>query len=52
MIIRMWHGWTTPENADVYEELLMTEIFPGIGLLRCDIGYEVEFVTQAPKMRC
>jgi hypothetical protein len=30
MIARMWHGWTTPENADVYENLLKTEIFPGI----------------------
>ena len=30
MIARIWHGWTTPENADVYENLLKTEIFPGI----------------------
>lgn len=30
MISRIWHGWTTPANADVYEELLRTEIFPGI----------------------
>jgi hypothetical protein len=30
MIARLWHGWTTPENADVYENLLKTEIFPGI----------------------
>lgn len=27
---RIWHGWTTPENADAYETLLRTEIFPGI----------------------
>ena len=27
---RIWHGWTTPENADAYEDLLRTEIFPGI----------------------
>lgn len=27
---RIWHGWTTPENADAYEALLKTEIFPGI----------------------
>ena len=56
MIIRVWHGWTTPENADVYENLLKTEIFPGIAaknipgyqaieLLRRDAGDEVEFVT-------
>lgn len=30
MIVRIWHGWTTPENADVYETLLKEEIFPGI----------------------
>jgi antibiotic biosynthesis monooxygenase (ABM) superfamily enzyme len=57
MIIRVWHGWTTPENADVYETLLKTEIFPGIAakgipgyrgieLLRRDIGGVVEFITQ------
>lgn len=30
MIVRIWHGWTTLENAPVYEALLRTEIFPGI----------------------
>lgn len=30
MIARVWHGWTVPENADRYETLLKTEIFPGI----------------------
>jgi heme-degrading monooxygenase HmoA len=56
MISRIWHGWTTPENADVYEELLKSEIFVGIGkrqiegyrgihLLQRDAGDEVEFVT-------
>jgi len=56
MISRIWHGWTTPANADVYERLLRTEIFPGIlarkvagfhdiQLLRRDAGAEVEFVT-------
>jgi heme-degrading monooxygenase HmoA len=56
MISRIWHGWTTSENADVYEELLKREIVVGIGerqiegyrgihLLRQDMGDEVEFVT-------
>jgi hypothetical protein len=26
MIIRIWHGWTTPQNADAYEALLRKEI--------------------------
>ena len=30
MIGRMWHGWTTPQNADKYEKLLKEEIFSGI----------------------
>jgi len=30
MIARIWHGWTTIENADRYETLLKDEIFPGI----------------------
>ena len=56
MISRIWHGWTTPENADRYESLLKTEIFPGIlarkiagfrrsELLRRALEREVEFIT-------
>jgi antibiotic biosynthesis monooxygenase (ABM) superfamily enzyme len=56
MIIRIWHGWTTPQNADAYEALLKEEIFvgiqdrrirgyKGIELLRRDVGDEVEFIT-------
>jgi heme-degrading monooxygenase HmoA len=56
MIARLWHGWTTPANADTYETLLKTEIFPGIAarqiagyhgiqLLRQAAGDEVEFIT-------
>ncbi len=30
MICRVWHGWTTPANADPYEQLLRSEIFAGI----------------------
>ena len=55
-IKRIWHGWTTPENADAYERLLHDEVFPGIEakniagyrsieLLRRDLDGEVEFVT-------
>jgi hypothetical protein len=56
MISRIWHGWTTPANAEAYEALLESEIFVGIQnrqiagyrgiqLFRRDIGEEVEFVT-------
>jgi antibiotic biosynthesis monooxygenase (ABM) superfamily enzyme len=56
MILRIWHGYTTPENADAYEALLKQEVFYGIEdkalpgfssieLLRRELGDEVEFVT-------
>lgn len=56
MIARIWHGWTTPQNADKYEALLKEEIFVGIQdrrirgfksiqLLRREVNGEVEFIT-------
>jgi len=56
MISRIWHGWTTRENAEAYENLLRSEIFTGIAnrsiqgyrgihLLRRDAAEEVEFIT-------
>lgn len=56
MISRIWHGWTTSQNADTYETLLKEEIFvgiqdrqirgfKGIQLLRREVNDEVEFVT-------
>jgi heme-degrading monooxygenase HmoA len=56
MVSRVWHGWTTPANADAYEALLKGEIFTGIQdrqiagyrgiqLFRRSLDAEVEFVT-------
>ncbi|MEK7761789.1 MAG: antibiotic biosynthesis monooxygenase [Nitrospirota bacterium] len=56
MICRIWHGWTTEADADAYERLLRSEIFPSIirrkisgfqaiDLLRGSVPEEVEFVT-------
>lgn len=54
MISRVWHGWTTRDNADAYERLLREEVLPGIHrvrgfkgaqVLRRDVSHEVEFVT-------
>ena len=28
MITRLWRGWTTPDKATAYENLLRSEIFP------------------------
>ena len=56
MIGRVWHGWTSRENAAAYEELLRSEILPAIEgrgirgltgeqLMKRDVREEVEFVT-------
>ncbi len=29
-IKRIWHGWTSLENADICENLLEDTVFPGI----------------------
>jgi hypothetical protein len=55
-IKRIWHGWTTKENADKYQNILSKEVLPGIEakkipgynqieVLRIDLEDEVEFVT-------
>jgi antibiotic biosynthesis monooxygenase (ABM) superfamily enzyme len=54
VIARLWHGWTSPEDAAAYEEFLRTTMFPsmhqvdgflGADLLRREDGDEVAFVT-------
>lgn len=54
MIARIWHGYTSLENADQYENLLRHDVLPGIGrvngykgaqLLRRNLSDEVEFIT-------
>lgn len=56
MIARIWHGWTRPQDAKAYEDMLRNEIFPGIAQRKIK-GYqgaelfidegsaETEFVT-------
>jgi len=56
MISRVWHGYTSPSNAEKYETLLKNEIFTGIKnrkitgyigiqLFRRSLDNEVEFIT-------
>ncbi len=56
MICRIWHGFTTAENADAYERIVRDEVIPGIeamkvlgfrhiDLMRRESGDGVEFVT-------
>lgn len=55
-IKRIWHGWTTKENADKYQNILNKEVLPGIEaknipgyrkieVLRNELETEVEFIT-------
>jgi len=55
-IKRIWRGWTSFENADIYRALLKDTIFPliasknisgykSIELFRRDLETEVEFTT-------
>lgn len=54
MIARVWHGYTSPANADAYEAMLTPELLPGLSsakgfrgsyLLRRPADDEVEFIT-------
>lgn len=55
-IKRIWHGWTSPENAEAYWTVLRETVIPGIEakripgyrgieVLRRDRDSEVEFMT-------
>jgi hypothetical protein len=57
-VARVWRGWTTVENADAYEAIVVSEVFPAIlerripGLVRVQatraddvVDGEVEFIT-------
>ncbi|MFD1882962.1 hypothetical protein [Paracoccus pacificus] len=56
MISRIWHGYTTPENAEKYQAIVTDEVIPGIlemhipgferiELFRKDRDTDVEFIT-------
>ena len=54
MIARHWRGWTAPDNANNYEDLLRNTVLPGLKqiagyrggyVLRRTVGAEVEFVV-------
>ncbi len=56
MICRIWHGYTTHENADAYERVVRNMVIPGIearsipgfvsiDLIKRRLEHEVEFMT-------
>ena len=54
MIARIWHGFSSLDDADQYQKMLREDVLPGIGrvtgykgaqLLRKNHSGEVEFIT-------
>jgi heme-degrading monooxygenase HmoA len=56
MIARIWHGWTTEDDAETYEKYIREDVFPGIEargiegyrgyqLFKLSTGDEVEYMT-------
>lgn len=56
MIARIWHGWTTHENAEAYHRVLTEEVIPQIEsykmegyrkieVLQRELDDEIEFIT-------
>jgi len=43
MIARHWRGWTKPENADAYEDLLKRKVLPGLEKID---GYQGGYVFR------
>ena len=48
-IIRTWKGWTTLENAPVYEDMLINEVFPAVKKKGVDGLEKVSISTMKKK---
>ncbi|MFN2315353.1 MAG: antibiotic biosynthesis monooxygenase [Gemmatimonadales bacterium] len=46
MVCRIWSGWTTEDNADAYEQLLLDEIAPGIVAKRLSGFREMQVLRE------
>ena len=49
MISRLWHGWTSPDNADAYEKLIRQTIFPGIAGRQIEGFHRIELLRRPPR---
>jgi len=47
-IKRIWHGWTTPENADEYEATVRQVVAPGIEAMNIE-GYRGLELLRGPE---
>ena len=48
-IIRTWRGWTTIENASIYEDMLVNEVFPAVKKKGVEGLEKVSISTQEKK---
>jgi len=48
-IIRTWKGWTTLENAPIYEDMLINEVFPTVKKNGIDGLEKVSISTKEKK---
>lgn len=48
-IIRTWKGWTTLENAHVYEDMLINEVFPAVKKKGVDGLEKISISTKIKK---
>jgi heme-degrading monooxygenase HmoA len=46
MIARIWHGWTTPENADAYYKVLTEQVIPQIESYKMEGYRKIEVLRQ------
>jgi heme-degrading monooxygenase HmoA len=45
VIVRLWHGWTRPEDAEAYEEYVLGKVFPS--MREIDGFIDAELVRRA-----
>ena len=48
-IIRTWKGWTTLENAPIYEDMLINEVFPAVKRKGVDGLEKISISTSSKK---
>jgi len=51
MIARIWHGWTIPENSDIYEMMLKSAIFVNIQKHGMRVFYKFNSCVETLEMK-
>ncbi len=48
MITRIWRGWTTPEQADAYRDIVLGQVIPAIEARRIDGFLHIDVLRALP----